>query len=41
LVERLVFPDDDLRRVREIDPARYDEIKAAMRARPSLSPVER
>jgi hypothetical protein len=41
LVERLVFPEDDLRRVREIDPARYDEIKAAMRERPSLSPVER
>jgi hypothetical protein len=41
LTERLVFPEDDLRRVREIDPARYDEIKAAMRERPSLSPVER
>jgi hypothetical protein len=41
MMERQVFPDDDLRRVREIDPARYDEIKAAMRERPSLSPIER
>ena len=41
LMEKQVFPDDDLRRVREIDPARYDEIKAAMRERPSLSPIER
>ena len=41
LMEKQVFPEDDLRRVREIDPARYDEIKAAMRERPSLSPIER
>jgi hypothetical protein len=40
MIERQVFPNDDMRRVRQIDPARYTELREAMAKYPRYIPVE-
>lgn len=38
--DRLVFPDEDMRKVKDIDPDRYDALREAIRSKPRYIPVE-
>jgi hypothetical protein len=40
VTERLKFPDDDMKRIRQLDPARYAEVVDAMRSVPRFTPVK-